>query len=461
MVRTVENKKQRSPNSLNLPKFIKKYILKPFSSRQRDEQNLYQAELLSALSFCYVIALTTIWLLFMLPPLPIDAIHRETALQGISFSLVASIFAYVMSRTRYSFTGALILATGNTAAIVYVILASRDEQHIERMLASATPWLAFSILVCGLTLSKRAIYTTIGTIFLVCSILSFFIGVNFLHDYLVKLVFLATISAMAIVWVILRDKSALREDEHQAKMVAGSRMSALGEMAGSIAHEINSPLATISLLSSQLQELIEDESINRPVVKEMTTEIEATTLRIAKIIRGLLLFSRDESHDPFRSTRILKIVEDTLAFCIAKFKHREIRLIINEISDSVHAECRGSQISQVLLNLLNNASDAVEELSEKWVALSVVDLDNAVEIAITDSGSGIPLPVQQKLFQPFFTTKEIGKGTGLGLGISKKLIESHGGSLSLDTKSKNTRFVLLLPKTQKQDHRLEAHRNEQ
>ncbi|HEX4924120.1 MAG TPA: ATP-binding protein, partial [Bdellovibrionales bacterium] len=110
--------------------------------------------------------------------------------------------------------------------------------------------------------------------------------------------------------------------------------------------------------------------------------------------------------------------------------------------------CRPTQISQVLLNLLNNAHDAVAEQTEKWVKLDVRDLGDSVELSVTDSGAGIPPEIQEKIMQPFFTTKQIGEGTGLGLSISKGLVDSHHGQLRLDAKSKNTRFVVLLPKTQ-------------
>src|SRR5262249_34026595 len=104
-----------------------------------------------------------------------------------------------------------------------------------------------------------------------------------------------------------------------------------------------------------------------------------------------------------------------------------------------------TQIGQVLLNLLSNAFDAVEHAPEKWVALSFSHQDGRVEIAIEDSGPGIPGDLRQRMFQPFFTTKPVGKGTGLGLSISHGIIHAHGGSLVLDESSDHTRFVMSLP----------------
>jgi len=98
-----------------------------------------------------------------------------------------------------------------------------------------------------------------------------------------------------------------------------------------------------------------------------------------------------------------------------------------------------------LLNLLNNAHDAIAHLPEKWVRVSVKALGDTVEIRVRDSGRGIPPDIAQKIFQPFFTTKEIGKGTGMGLSISLGIIKAHSGRLTLDESEPNTCFVLSLP----------------
>jgi signal transduction histidine kinase len=108
-------------------------------------------------------------------------------------------------------------------------------------------------------------------------------------------------------------------------------------------------------------------------------------------------------------------------------------------------DCREVQLSQVILNLLNNAFDAISELPNKWVHLESRMNEGIIEIRVIDSGSGIPEELREKILQPFFTTKEVGQGTGLGLSISKGIIESHGGTLSIDIKSQNTCFVIQIP----------------
>lgn len=250
-------------------------------------------------------------------------------------------------------------------------------------------------------------------------------------------------------WVSSRKKRAEAQlISTEAKLIEASKLSALGEMAGGIAHEVNNPLATIHLLSSQLQEVIQDEVIDRDEVVRIASKIEYTTQRISRIVKGLRFLSRDGTNDPAEKTNIKKIFVEVLDLCSEKFKNHGISIGLNEISPTLEIECRATQIAQVLLNLMNNSHDAISALPQRWIEISVHEKPESIEVEVTDSGSGIPLEVQKKLFQPFFTTKEIGKGTGLGLSISQGIIQSHGGKFALDTNCKNTRFLITLPKVQ-------------
>jgi len=244
-----------------------------------------------------------------------------------------------------------------------------------------------------------------------------------------------------------RDSNLLRKlQSTQQQLVQTAKLTALGEMAAGIAHEINTPLAIISTLSGQLKELLDEERIENPVLKEMALSIESTSFRIARIITGLRAYSRDGSADPFSVTSIQTVLESTLSLCAESLKHHGIKLILENGSPDFSIECRLSEISQVLLNLVNNARDAVESSEERWIGISVKDRVDRVEISVSDSGRGIPPETAERLFRPFYTTKAAGKGTGLGLSISRKIIENHGGKLYLDAGFKNTRFVVELPK---------------
>lgn len=232
--------------------------------------------------------------------------------------------------------------------------------------------------------------------------------------------------------------------EAQEKMIHSSKLSSLGEMAGGIAHEVNNPLAIIQAKTGFIKKKIEHGKLDHENLIGDLTTIENTVERIAKIIRGLRAFSRNSESDPMVLTPVALLISDTLELCKERFKNNSIRLEI-ECHDGFFIQCRATEISQVLLNLLSNAFDAVSILSEKWVRIEAAESGKKVRITVTDSGTGIPRKIVDKIMQPFFTTKEVGKGTGLGLSISKGITENHGGQLLYDAATKNTRFTIELP----------------
>lgn len=110
------------------------------------------------------------------------------------------------------------------------------------------------------------------------------------------------------------------------------------------------------------------------------------------------------------------------------------------------AKQMGWQSPQVLLNLINNAHDALENADEKWIEIKLEETENEIRLSVSDSGPGIPHELKEKIFNPFFTTKPVGKGTGMGLSISHGIVRSHHGSLEFNDKEKRTSFVNSLPK---------------
>lgn len=261
---------------------------------------------------------------------------------------------------------------------------------------------------------------------------------------------LTLINNETVLQLQLRDITFKREAE--AKLTNTAKMSALGEMAGGIAHEINTPLGTIGMIAEQIQELVSDEAIDRKTVTEMTEIVATTVKRIGTIIQGLKTFSRDGSRDPFASAPLQQILDDTLALCSEKLKQASVKIQVDPIPEGLNVRCRSVQIAQVLLNLIGNSCDATVPLQVRWIRITIEKQNKHVHISVTDSGSGVPESIRSKIFQPFFTTKEIGKGTGLGLSISKGIMVDHGGKLELDAKYENTRFVLTLPEGEVLSH---------
>jgi two-component system, NtrC family, sensor kinase len=232
----------------------------------------------------------------------------------------------------------------------------------------------------------------------------------------------------------------------RAHNIQASKMATLGEVAGGVAHEINTPLGIIQMRAEQLKDQIEKKRLNFAVLSECVESIEKTVQRISKIVKGLKSFSRDGSQAPFEPTPLRALVQETLDLASERFRFAGIAIEV-VIDESLEAECRSVQISQVLLNLLNNAHDAIQHLPQKWIRLEaeIKPGSDMIHLSVTDSGNGIPDAIAEKLMQPFFTTKEVGQGTGLGLSISLGIAADHQGSLYLDRSCSNTRFVLTLP----------------
>ena len=237
------------------------------------------------------------------------------------------------------------------------------------------------------------------------------------------------------------------------QMAASARLSALGMMAGGVAHEINNPLAIIHASASHLVRQVKQEgNVPLPIILRNSERILETTNRITRIIKSMRHLAREGSNDVVRPASVAKIVERTLEICGELFRHHSVNLLVPKIDPTLVVLCREVEIGQVLLNLLQNAFDAVVERSvEKWIRLEVILEDGSVVFSVIDSGPGVPPELRQKIMEPFFTTKEVGKGMGLGLSISRRIMEDHGGELEFIEEAGHARFSFRLPLLQEEE----------
>lgn len=237
-------------------------------------------------------------------------------------------------------------------------------------------------------------------------------------------------------------------ESQRQKLETSSKLAALGEMAGGVAHEINNPIfvitSRIQLLLLQLEKGSEAERKFKPHFDA----ILETCDRIVKIVRGLKYLSRNSDNESFEKISLSSLVRQAADLCALRASQTGIRLDVGPLPHDCTIEARPVQLSQVILNLLNNALDAVESSESPWVRIDVECGPGEYEISITDSGSGISQDIRARMMEPFFTTKSPDKGTGLGLSISQGIVKSHHGTLALDESALHTRFVVRLPRVQ-------------
>jgi PAS domain S-box-containing protein len=251
--------------------------------------------------------------------------------------------------------------------------------------------------------------------------------------------------------ITVRKEMEAQIEASKEQMLASARLSALGMMAGGVAHEINNPLSIIHASAGDLLRRVKEEgAVPLQIVVRNGERILQTANRITKIVKSMRHLAREGSQDSVRPTLVSKIVEEPLEVCKERFKDHGVNLILPSIDPSWSVSCREVQIGQVLLNLLQNAFDAIaEQTGEKWVRLAVALHDDTLEFSVTDSGPGIPPPLRTKIMEPFFTTKDVGKGTGLGLSLSRKIVEEHGRTLELKEQDGHPCFSFSLPLARK------------
>lgn len=260
-----------------------------------------------------------------------------------------------------------------------------------------------------------------------------------------KMTPLFVFSILCILLIFWLRRALLSDYFLQQSFIQNAKMSALGRMAAGMAHEINNPLAIIVGKANGLKRIADTQkTIDMNMVSQDLGKILKTANRIAKIISSLRSFSRNGAQDPFFEVSLKSWLNETLELCRQTMISNSIELTIAEVPE-VSILCRESQLSQVLLNLLNNSVDAVKNQPVKEISISFVVTKDTLQLYVRDSGPKIPPEIQARLMEPFFTTKPPGAGTGLGLSISLGIMKEHRGSMRFIPNDLQTCFVMEVP----------------
>lgn len=246
-----------------------------------------------------------------------------------------------------------------------------------------------------------------------------------------------------------RKRTEERLRETQTELIQSSRLAALGKMSAAIVHEVNQPVSAIRTYTSSGMLLLKNRRVKD--ARDVLSQIAKMTERLGAITSDLLVFSRK----PVSAPEMVDINQVISGLC------EEIRLSgmgeeVDLVSDlwKRPLPVKGSKhrFEQLVSNLLRNAADACEGASQAIVTITTVATANRAMMIVSDTGSGIPVDIQDQLFDPFFTTKGVGKGVGLGLALSYAIVEEAGGKIRAENREDGgARFVVELPLTRVPD----------
>lgn len=246
-----------------------------------------------------------------------------------------------------------------------------------------------------------------------------------------------------IQFIALRfDISEQVNNEQQLEQM--SKLSAVGEMAGSIAHEINSPLAALQLIVEG-----HIDSNPNPLCVEDGQAMLRAVHRITNIVKSVLSMSRHVANrDPVSSVSLAEVVSESLEVLQGRCVQENIQLQI-DLSSSCNLMSKPTELSQVLVNLVSNSINAVRKFSnrEKWISINTDYDDSWGYIHVVDSGDGIEPEIAEKITQPFFSTGQTGESLGIGLNISMRIMKDLGGGVYYKDDERNTHFVIQIPRT--------------
>lgn len=236
---------------------------------------------------------------------------------------------------------------------------------------------------------------------------------------------------------------------HQ-KLLHSDRLASLGQLAASVAHEINNPISGVLNLSMLMQRILKVDGVPRerlPEFRKYLAQVVSETTRVGKIVSDLLAFSRRGKPQRVEAD-LNRIVKTTVAVVAHKLKLANVDVDFDLAEDLPAVPCDSSQIQQVVLNLVLNGAEATQPRSERRLAIRTRRAPDgaSVTLSIADNGDGIRPENLGRIFDPFFTTKPEGKGVGLGLAVSYGIIEAHGGDIAVTNQpGQGATFTVTLP----------------
>ncbi len=241
------------------------------------------------------------------------------------------------------------------------------------------------------------------------------------------------------------------ERQHEVELAHAARLSAMGQMASGLAHEINQPLCAIASFADASVRMLESKRFKRGDVLEGMQRVSAQAHRAGEIIRNMRAFVRK---NPTKSSEIdvREVINDSVSLVRGQIKQKQVRIKLDVPDEPLTANANRVQLEQVIINLIQNSLEAMDQIDiiEREILINACEtVDEMILVSVVDSGTGLGDTNQSQMFEPFFTTKE--EGMGIGLSINTSIIEKHGGKLWAEANESGATFKFTVPINGKED----------
>ncbi|MEZ4286967.1 MAG: ATP-binding protein [Polyangiales bacterium] len=222
------------------------------------------------------------------------------------------------------------------------------------------------------------------------------------------------------------------------------KLATLGKLAANIVHELNNPLTSISVYADYLVTRLQSLNATSSDLQRLN-KIQGSAERIAQFVRNLVTYARPSAETP-RRVNVQDIIDQSIGFCHHLIEESNIDVRVEPSTNIPEIKAVPDRLQQVFVNLITNSCHAARPEGAKLTITTAYQTDGRVYVTVADNGRGIALALQERVFEPFYSTKAEGEGTGLGLSIVKSIVEQHGGSIELQSaEGRGTTFVLGFP----------------
>ncbi|MGZ3808505.1 MAG: sensor histidine kinase [Bacteriovorax sp.] len=452
-------------NDKYMPKFINELTMRTLSERLfegidfllprnfKDQVSIrfyYRARIIATINFICVFFTFIVFLL------SITLVHRSNLPKmGIGLAALYLIFNMVFFRSLKSnfekkFLYSAIFQIFLLAFVSYFVAFSKVGLGI-----FGSIWLVPLILMIAFYFDKKisvmvySVFTLLFLIFIGIEYDQLFLPIQLLPNFnriYVSAIVVNFFGIFAIAWIfsLLMEQLQSELSDQRELLIASAKFNSLGQMASTLAHDINNPLFLLQNRLHLIRTLLSRDQLDLNRCDEIIKGAEKTIEKLSSIAQGISTYAREGRVDEMIIMSASDLVKNNLDIAFDRIEKNGIALK-SSFGTDVDIICHPSFLSQVILNLVNNSIDALEESHFKEITVRVEKEDKNVHISICDSGPGIPPEYSEQIFKPFFTTKKFNKGTGLGLSISQGLVALHQGSLIYKRLSNQTYFIATIP----------------